>query len=70
MIEIKVNGELCSVSKRGKKREIAEDYLKAMLCVIEAFSGDIGAPWQDVLTLLYDQVIDIYNDGESSIKEV
>ena len=70
MIEIKVNGELCSVSKRGKKGEIAEDYLKAMLCIVEAFAGDIGAPRQDVLTLLYGQMIDIYNDDESTIKEV
>ena len=70
MIEIKVNGELCNIAKQGKKKDIVEDYLKAMLCIIEAFAGDIGAPRQDVLTLLYNQMVEIYTDDESIIKEV
>lgn len=70
MIEIKVNSELCKIAKRGKKEDIIEDYLKAMLCIVEAFAGDIGAPRQDVLTLLYNQMIEIYTDDKSIIKEV
>ena len=70
MIEIKVNGEMCSIAKNGKKKDIVEDYLKAMLCIIEAFAGDIGEPQQDVLTLLYNEMIDIYNDESQIIKEV
>lgn len=70
MIEIKVNGDMCSLAKKGKNKDIVEDYLKAMLCIIEAFAGDIGEPRQDVLTLLYNEMIEIYRDDESIIKEV
>lgn len=70
MIEIKVNGDICSLAKGGKLKDLTEDYLKAVMCAVEGLSSDIGVSRTDVLTLLYNKILEIYNDKETEIKEV
>lgn len=70
MIEIKVNGDICRVTKHGKIKDLTLDYLKGVMCIIEALSGDIGVSREDVLTLFYNEILEIYRNEETQIKEV
>ena len=69
MLEIKVNGELCSVAKRGKHKELIVDYLKGIMCIIETFANDINVKREDALALIYEQIIEIYHDDETEIEK-
>lgn len=71
MIDVCVNGDDCTVAKHGKLKELYTDYLKGIMCIVETFAGDIGRNPEDVLTFLYNKILEIYNDNETEItKEV
>lgn len=69
MIEIKVNGDFCRVTQHGKIKDLSVEYLKIIMAAVEAFAGDIGAKREDILTLFYNEILEIYNDSETLIKK-
>lgn len=62
MIELKVNGDNCIIAKRGKMKELSEDYIKGIICIIETFSGDTKIQRGDCLEFFYRSIRDIYEN--------
>lgn len=67
MIDVHINGDNCSVARRGKHKELYTDYLKAIMAIVETHAGDIGANREDILTFFYNTIIEIYKDDETVI---
>lgn len=63
MVVIIVDGDHCSIQRRGKVSEVSQDYLKVIMSLIESLSKDADVSRQDILTYLYDMLTDIYDDG-------